>query len=240
MHSILSSILIAILATSNVVAQVSRDAQADTLREIGRAIRERLDAYRRADATGWGRFVADDCLCGTSTKPAIQHEIATRLPSLKNWYGDIVGLEVRVYGDVVVARYRITEYSELGGQRMSIQQWRTETYVRRGGVWKLIGGAESVIPQDPVLAKIDPKVYDAYVGQYEYARGMVDLVTREGDHLMVETTGQGKEEVFPENETTYFGKGQDWRMIFVKDQQGRVTSVLFRRQGQDFIGKKIR
>jgi hypothetical protein len=57
---------------------------------------------------------------------------------------------------------------------------------------------------------------------------------------MVQAAGQAKEEVYPENETTYFAKGQDWRLIFVKDGQGRVTSVLFRQQGQDIIGKKIR
>ncbi len=36
---------------------------------------------------------------------------------------------------------------------------------------------------------------------------MVDTVTREEDHLMVQTSGQAKEEVFPENETTFFVKG---------------------------------
>lgn len=128
---------------------------------------------------------------------------------------------------------------ELGTQRSSVQQWRIETYLRRGGVWLLVAGAESVIPQDPVVANIDPKIYDAYVGRYEYAPGAVDTVTREGDHLMVQPTGQAKEEVFPENETTYFGKGQDWRLIFLKDEQGRVPAVRFRQHAQDFVGKRI-
>jgi ketosteroid isomerase-like protein len=240
MHSILSSVLITLLAATNVGAQVARDTQADAVKEIGRLIRERLDAYGRADAIAWSRFVADDCLCATSTKAALQREIATRLSNVKNWLGDIVDLEVHVYGDTAVARYRVTEYSELAGQRISFQVWRNETHVRRGGVWRLVAGGESEIPQDPAVAKVDPKVYDAYVGQYEYAPGVIDTVIREGDHLLVQVTGQGKEEVFPENETTYFGKQQNWRMIFVKDEQGRVTSVRFRQHGQDFIARKIR
>src|SRR5205085_1131105 len=117
-------------------------------------------------------------------------------------YGDIRGLEVRVYGNTAVARYQLTEYSELGNQKISFQVWRNETHMRRGGVWKLIAGGESEIPQDPAIARIDPKVYDSYVGQYEYAPGVVDTVIREGDHILVQVTGQGKEEVFPENETT--------------------------------------
>lgn len=240
MHLILSSILIVLFAATGAVAQASGNAQADSVKEIGQRIRERLDAYERADAIGWSRFVADDCLCATSTKAALQHEIATRLPNVKISYGDIVGLEVHMYGDTAVARYRITEYSELGGQRISFQEWRNETHMRRDGEWKLIAGGESEISKDPPVAKINPKIYDAYIGQYEYAPGVVDMVIREGDRLWVQVTGQGKEEIFPENETTYFGKQQDWRMIFVKDRQGRVTSLRFRQHGQDFIARKIR
>ena len=240
MHSILLSILLAFLATSGVVAETPRDTQADAEKEVRRVIQERLEAYGRADAIAWGRFVADDCFCGTSTKAAVQREIEARLPNQKNWYGDITNFQVHLYGDVAVTRYQITEYIELSGQRMTVPQWRTETYARRSDGWKLIAGIENAISQDPIVAKIDPKLYDAYVGQYEYAPGVVDTVTREGNRFMVQATGQAKEEVFPENETTYFGKGQDWRMIFVKDKRGRVTSVRFRQHGQDLIAKKIR
>jgi hypothetical protein len=239
MRSLLQSALIALLTAFSVAAQVSHDAQTDAEKDILRFIRERLEAAGRADAIAWARFVADDCLCGMSTKAAIQHEIATRPPSLKNWYGDITAFEVRVYADTAVTRYRVTEYTGLGDQRHSAQQWRIETYLHRDGMWLLVGGIDSVIPPDPAVAKINPKIYDDYVGRYEYAPGVVDAVTREGDRLMVQVSGQAKEELFAENETTYFGKGQGWRLIFVKDKQGRVTSVRFRQHGQDFIAKKI-
>jgi hypothetical protein len=57
---------------------------------------------------------------------------------------------------------------------------------------------------------------------------------------MVQASGQAKEEVFPENESTFFGKGQNWRLIFVKDDQGKVTHLLFRQHGHDFVAKKIK
>lgn len=207
--------------------------------EIGRVIRERLDAYGKRDAAGWARLVADDCLCGTSTKAALRHEIETRLPGLENWYGEILGLEVRFHGDTAVARYRTTEYSELGGQRIGYPVSRTEAHRKKDGSWQVIGSAETALPLDPAVARVDPKIYDAYVGRYEYAPGIVDTVTREGDRLLVQATGQPKEEVFPENEITYFGKGQDWRLIFVKDEQGRVTAVRFRQHGQDIVARRI-
>ena len=52
--------------------------------------------------------------------------------------------------------------------------------------------------------------------------------SREGDHLTVQENVRAKEDLFPENETTYFGKDQDWRLIFAKDERGHVTSVCFR------------
>ena len=37
-----------------------------------------------------------------------------------------------------------------------------------------------------VEAKVDPAIYDAYVGEYELAPGFILIVTREGDRLMTE------------------------------------------------------
>ncbi len=222
------------------VAASRAAAQSNVERDIGGAIRARMDAYARADAAGWARHVADECLCWTETKAQIQQGIASRPPNVKIRYGDVADLEVHVYGDTAVVRYRVTEYAELGGQKVSGEQRRVETYVRRDGGWLLVAGAEGVIPAEPAVAKIDPKLYDAYVGRYEYVPGAVDTVTREGDRLMVQPTGEPKQEVFPENETTFFAKGQDWRLVFVKDEQGRVTSMIFRQGGKDFVAKRIK
>ena len=110
-------ILITLLAASSVAAQTSRTARTDVEPEIRKVIRERLDAYGRADAIGWSRFVADDCLCGPATKAELQREISVRPSSAKTWYGDIADLQVRIYGDVVIARYRVTDGCPLSATR---------------------------------------------------------------------------------------------------------------------------
>ncbi|MES1240770.1 MAG: DUF3471 domain-containing protein [Acidobacteriota bacterium] len=206
---------------------------------IGRQIRARLDAYARGSAEEWARFVADDCLCGLETKADIERAIANRPPGVRNWYGDISDLQVRPLGDAMVARYRVTEYTEVDGRRATAEMWRTETYALRKGTWMLIAGADIVIPAEPVAAQVDPSLFDSYVGRYEYTPGAVDTVTREGDRLFVQPTGEPRVELFPENETTYFAKGEGWRLIFVRDPQGAVTSLIFRQQGQDFTATRI-
>lgn len=207
--------------------------------EMAARIRARLDAAAQGKATEWAAFVADDCICGLETKAAIQHSIATRPPGVKNWYGDIQDLKLRFLGDTAVARYRIAEHTEVGGQLQSIQVWRTETYFRKAGVWILVAGADTLIPPEPAAVKVDSRLFDDFVGKYQYAAGSVDTVTREGDRLFVQPSGEPRVELFAESETTYFAKGEPWRLIFVKGPQGPATSLTFRQQGQEWTATRI-
>ena len=47
---------------------------------------------------------------------------------------------------------------------------------------------------------VDPKVSDAYVGQYELAPNFVLTISKEGARVMAEATGQPKVEIFAEAE----------------------------------------
>jgi hypothetical protein len=214
----------------------------DAAGELQRLIRLRLDAYDRGGAAEWARFVDDDCFCGASTKAGVLEAMAARPKGLRNWYGEIRDYAAHFHGGgaVATARYRITESSQLGESRIDAEMWRTETY-RRGKdpAWLLIAGADVPIPRQPEVAKVDPNLYDAYVGRYEYSPGVIDTVTREGDRLFSQTTGQEKVELLPENATTFFAKGEDWRVVFTKDDQGHVVSETFRQNGQDLVARRL-
>ena len=91
-------------------------------------------------------------------------------------------------------------------------------------------------------AKVDPKIFDAYVGEYEIAPGLVFTVTRDGGKLMGQSTGEKKKtELLPQNETTFFSKGDTDLTIFVRDEKGQVTYLIIRSQdGQDLKVKKVK
>ena len=57
---------------------------------------------------------------------------------------------------------------------------------------------------------------------------------------MGQATGQEKAELLAENETTFFDKGQSWRMVFVKDTSGKVTYMIFRNRGRDFEMPRVK
>jgi CubicO group peptidase (beta-lactamase class C family) len=89
------------------------------------------------------------------------------------------------------------------------------------------------------VASIDPKVYDAYVGRYQLSPTFILTVTREGDRLMTQATGQSKLEVFPESETKYFLKVVDAQLTFVKDEGGSVIHVILHQGGKDQKAAKM-
>lgn len=96
------------------------------------------------------------------------------------------------------------------------------------------------VPVERVVVKVDPRIYDAYVGEYEMGPGFVFTLTREGDHLMMQATGQGKAEAFPASETNFFFKAVRADITFVKDATGRVTHLVLNQSGRQMNAKKIK
>ena len=109
-----------------------------------------------------------------------------------------------------------------------------------------IGVAEAYIPglvPQRAAAKVDPKVLDAYVGQYQPNPVVTLTITREGDKLMMQpSSSPDKQELLPESEVNFFNNAN--RQItysFVKDETGQVTHLSLRRDGQEIArAKKIK
>lgn len=94
------------------------------------------------------------------------------------------------------------------------------------------------LPQERQAVQLDPAVYDAYAGQYEVAPGLVLTVTREGDHLFAQPTGQSKVEIFPESETKFFLKVVNAQLEFVRGEDGKATAVRLHQGGRVMEGKR--
>jgi len=117
---------------------------------------------------------------------------------------------------------------------------------RAGEMLRYSGGADEPeryprgadAPVERTVAKVDPAVYDAYVGEYELAPGFILTVTREGDRLMTQATGQQKVEVFPSSETEFFLKVVDAQVTFVRGADGTVDQLVLHQGGRDMPAKK--
>jgi len=105
------------------------------------------------------------------------------------------------------------------------------------------------IPERESSPKVDPAIYDAYVGEYEIAPGFILFVSREGDKLFSRAmpiptppsmTDQPKSEMFPESDTKFFVKDADAQFTFVRNDKGQVVQVNIQRTTRLFEAKKIK
>lgn len=93
-------------------------------------------------------------------------------------------------------------------------------------------------PKERKEVAVDAKLLDAYAGNYELAPSFVLTITREGDKLFAQATGQPKIEIFAENDKTFFYKVVDARITFQTDDQGRATGLILHQNG-DHSAKRV-
>ncbi len=80
---------------------------------------------------------------------------------------------------------------------------------------------------------VDPKIFDGYVGRYQLAPNFILSITRDGDRLYSQATGQARFEIFAEGARDFFVKDFDAQLTFVVDANGRATGVVLHQNGRD-------
>ena len=94
-------------------------------------------------------------------------------------------------------------------------------------------------PVEHKQVPVDTKVFDGYLGRYQMAPNFIVSITRDGDHLFAQATGQGKFEIFPESEKEYFAKIGEIGISFKTDVQGRATELVIHQAGANTPAKRI-
>ena len=82
-------------------------------------------------------------------------------------------------------------------------------------------------------------ILKTYIGKYELGPGFFVDVSVDGEQIFGQATGQGKFEIFAENETTFFAKVTPLKVVFNKDASGKVESFTLFQGGQETVAKKI-
>jgi CubicO group peptidase (beta-lactamase class C family) len=86
-------------------------------------------------------------------------------------------------------------------------------------------------PVERKLAVVDPKLFDLYAGRYELGPDSILTVSRAGDRLYVQLTGQPNFQVFPEADRDYFYTIVNAQITFVVGDQGHVTELILHQNG---------
>jgi len=114
--------------------------------------------------------------------------------------------------------------------------------LHQGGGAVTIHRADGEAPPAPKQHKevaVDPKLLDGYVGRYQFAPGVTLTISREGDALFAQLTGQEKFPIFPEGAKEYFFKVVDAQVTFETDAQGRATALILHQNGVEQQAKRM-
>ena len=87
--------------------------------------------------------------------------------------------------------------------------------------------------------KVPAKVLQSYVGQYALGFFAKFTITLEDGELWAQLTGQDKYRIFPESETKFFYRVVDAQITFVKDDKGKVTTLVLHQNGVDQTAVRV-
>lgn len=93
-------------------------------------------------------------------------------------------------------------------------------------------------PKDP--AAVDPALYDKYAGQYELMPNFILTLSRNGDKLIGQATGQPSVELVPESATRFAVPQVGAVIEIVLDEKGNPASLILNQGGQKMPAKKIK
>jgi CubicO group peptidase (beta-lactamase class C family) len=88
--------------------------------------------------------------------------------------------------------------------------------------------------QSPVkkTVKLDPKVYDAFIGKYilplPYSSPGFVSIMKENDRLFGQIEGQTRQELLPESENSFWVKKENIHLIFLPDEIGKFNQFSTR------------
>lgn len=108
---------------------------------------------------------------------------------------------------------------------------------------RIVGVYEpDLAPPPPVkrtAVPVAPGALDAYVGRYRLEPEFFIAITRSGDRLFAQATGQSQFELFPQSETAFFAKIADLVITFRRDDAGAVTHLTLQQGGRDRVAPRV-
>jgi CubicO group peptidase (beta-lactamase class C family) len=109
-----------------------------------------------------------------------------------------------------------------------------------GGLAAIALGEKYDLPRERKFITVEGKVLDSLVGEYEIQPGFVLTISRDGERLIGQATGQGKTELRAESQTQFYVKEAGAEITFVKDNDGKVTKLILRQGGRDTEAKRLK
>lgn len=196
------------------------------------------------DQRPWKLYIADDVLFFSEkgypmNKKALLDDVS---PFPAGYSGTIVLTHIHsnIMPGVAIMSYDMNETETIYGQELHARYHETDTWLLRNGKWQIAGGQVLRYYEDPAPGALQPAHLDDYVGTYQIAPGQTIVVTRQGDKLFTQRSETLKRtELVVEATDIFFRPGVEGRRLFHRNREGKVDSLVDRRNNEDLIWKRV-
>jgi len=209
------------------------------------ALTERIEeAVRTGDRATLERLSLPEMrLVNRDGKSYSQRELLDDIVPLRPGYDlrfRVLEPELLHQGDAALLSFLLDEYLMIWGVDVSTVYRCNFLYFRRAGEWKLALFEYFEKPVDPTIAPLDPASYDALAGTYELAPGRwVTKIWRDGGKLFSRRDEGTARELLPLAPDRFFYAGAEGEIFFVRDAQGGVSGMVFRRNFKDLPYRRL-
>ena len=105
----------------------------------------------------------------------------------------------------------------------------------------IVFGAKYELPQEIKSVAVDAKILEKYIGEYKIDQpSLVMKIMLEDGKLLGQVGGQGKFSLSAESEIEFFSKDVNAKIVFERDESGKVTGLTLKQGGGAFPAKKIK
>jgi hypothetical protein len=241
MKRLLTGVVLLILLTT-VVGFRTPSQSTITQEELVRNTQELLDAVAAGNQAPFKKYYADDALFSDEKgrnmdKKALVEDIQP-LPAGFSGTIKLVRPQSRVVGDTAILSYDLDETETVFGQNLTARYHEIDTWMRRGGKWQIIATQAHRYYEDPAPGKADTGKFPAYIGSYQLSPERTLTITAENGHLYEQRKGRDREELVPEASDIFFRKGVEGRTLFGSGEDGKVASLIDRRNNEDIVYKR--
>lgn len=89
-------------------------------------------------------------------------------------------------------------------------------------------------------ARLTSAELNAILGQYDYHHGSILTITREGDQVYAQLTGQERFAIYPKSPTEFYWQVADASVNFIENANRKVSKAMHHQNGTIVNARKIK
>ena len=206
-------------------------------------ILQRLQAHSRGDVGAYSRLLDKDFV---HVDDAGKRRIAAEMSAIaqaNNSHWVLGRSHTRLIAPtLVIVDCEVNELAQFGARRLRMPLHETDVFVLRDGQWLFLEHAETHVLDSPSAMKPDDASLKDFPGHYEWWPGYEDTISRRGNQLYAQATGdKAATPLLAATGESFFVKGDPAITVFVRGPSGKVTHELIHfPDGKVVVARKVK